>query len=225
MSASDSGDSGEYLELALHSVAVAGRVDDGYQVLLQTTRGEIPGILRAREGGESAVIFAGGASGGFREPASGLFTRLARDLLTLGVSSLHLAYRDPDRFDECVLDILAGGSFLGGIGAERLVLIGHSMGGAVAIKAGQFGSRIVAVAALSSQLHGTDQVASLAPRPLLLVHGLEDQVLEATASELIYERARQPKQLVIYPEADHSLAQCAGELQTLLLDWCLQQAG
>ena len=50
----------------------------------------------------------------------------------------------------------AGGGLDGPAGRQRIVLVGHSFGGAVVITAGALNPKVVAVAALSSQLFGTD---------------------------------------------------------------------
>lgn len=212
-------------ELALHSVAAAPAEDGSYHILLQTSRGDIAGQMRACEGGTGAVIFVGGARGGLDGPSGGLYARLSVDLARAGLSSLRLHYRQPGEFEECVLDVLGGVSFLKGIGAERIALVGHSFGGAVVIKAGQLAEIVVAVAALSSQLHGTAQVSELAPRALLLVHGLDDQVLEASASEIIFDRAEEPKRIVLFPGAGHALNECSDELGKLLMEWLPPQIG
>jgi fermentation-respiration switch protein FrsA (DUF1100 family) len=62
-------------------------------------------------------------------------------------------------------------------------------------------------------------VQRLAPRPLLLVHGTADTILDCAASQDIYDRALEPKRLVLYEGADHSLVSCADELFELLRDW------
>ena len=143
------------------------------------------------QGGSGAAICAGGAMGGLDGPAGGLFARLPGLLMPRNVSVLRLDYRQPDAFEECVLDILAGCSFLKGIGATDAVLVGHSFGGAVVVKAGSLHPIVRAVASLSPQLYGTRQVEELA-RPLLLVHGSADEVLDSEASEDIYRRAAEP---------------------------------
>ncbi len=193
--------------------------DGSYRLMLRTTRGDIYGLLHVCEGGTGAAVMVGGASGGLDGPAGGLYARLGPALLNARVTTLRLDYRMPDVFDECVLDVLGGVSFLKGIGAERVVLAGHSFGGAVVIKAGELSPLVGGVVAMSSQLYGTDTVANLAPRPLLLVHGMDDQVLEATASEIIYQRAEEPKRLVLYAGAGHALTQCKDELFALLEEW------
>jgi alpha-beta hydrolase superfamily lysophospholipase len=55
------------------------------------------------------------------------------------------------------------------------------------------------------------------------VHGGADDILDDEASQLIYERALEPKRLVIYPETGHGLAESAEEVYTLLLDWIAEQ--
>jgi dienelactone hydrolase len=96
--------------------------------------------------------------------------------------------------------------------------VGHSFGGAVVIKAGEISPLVTGVAALSPQLYGTRNVEQLG-KPLLLVHGMRDGVLDHAASEDIHARAAEPKRLVLYADADHSLDQRAEELEGLLATW------
>src|SRR5207245_2877096 len=160
---------GAELELAIRQVAVHQNDDGTYLVILRTTRGDIPCLMHACEGGTAAVVYLSGASGGVDGPAGGIYGRLAVDLVSCGITSLRLDYREPNNFEECLLDALAGLSFLRGIGADRTLVVGHSFGAAVAIRAGELGGPSVrGVVAMSSQLHGTDTVANLSPKPLLL---------------------------------------------------------
>jgi fermentation-respiration switch protein FrsA (DUF1100 family) len=220
----ESAESAAELELGITGVALAPEPDGSYRLVLRTTRGEIPGLLHVCEGESGAVVMVGGAGGGLDGPAGGIYGALAPALRDAGVTTLRLHYRRPNEFEECVLDALAGLSFLKGVGATRAVLVGHSFGGAVAIRAGELSPLVRGVVAMSSQLHGTDSVAALAPRPLLLVHGMDDQVLEATASEIIYSRAEEPKRIVLYAGAGHGLMQCKDELFELLREWIPQHA-
>lgn len=212
------------LELSILQAGVLPQPDGAYRLLVRTSRGDITGLLHVAEGQPGASVMVGGASGGVDGPAGKLYERLGRALIEKGVTTLRLDYRLPNQFDECVVDVLAALSFLKGIGAGRVVLAGHSFGGAVVIRAGELSPLVSGVVAMSSQLYGTDSVADLAPRPLLLVHGMEDQVLEATASDIIYQRAAEPKQLVLYPGAGHSLIQCQDELFELLSAWIPEHA-
>lgn len=128
---------------------------------------------------------------------------------------MRVAYRDPGEFEECVLDALAACSFLKGIGAEQVVIVGHSFGGAVAVKAGELAPISTAVVGMSSQRFGTQEVAQLG-KPLLLIHGSRDDVLDQAASQDIYDRALEPKQLVLLDGAGHGLSEVADEVYDLL---------
>jgi hypothetical protein len=205
------------LELAIEQVGVHPEPDGNLRVLLMTSRGEIRGVLHPCATAPGAAIYVGGAMGGLQGPANDLYPRLC-ERLRPQVSGLRLHYRQPGELEECVLDVLAGVSFLRGVGAGDVALVGHSFGGAVVIKAGQLTDSVTGVAALSSQLYGTRTVEQLG-KPLLLVHGMRDGVLDHAASEDIHARAREPKRLVLYAEDDHLLTQSAQELEDLLAGW------
>jgi hypothetical protein len=222
-------DPNDDLELSIQGVAARERADGAVDVSLNTSRGDLAGILHPCEGESGAAVFLGGALGGFDGPARGLYPRLAAALADpeepRGLTSLRLHYRRPGEFQECVLDVLGGLSFLKGIGARRVAIVGHSFGAAVAIKSGELSEQVTGVAALSSQLHGTHSVERLAPKSLLLVHGTADGILDCAASRDIYDRAQEPKRLVLYEGADHTLASCADELFELLRGWLVEVGG
>ena len=179
------------------------------QLRLGTTRGDIEALLDVSDGQPGAVVFCSGAMGGEHEvigPGGRVYERLAGELPALGVSTLRIHYRMAGEFEECVLDVLGACSFLSGVGAERVVLVGHSFGGAVVIKAGQILPIVCGVVSLSPQLFGTRQVEQLG-KPLLLVHGTADAILHHAASEDIYERAQEPKRMVLIANGGHGLAE------------------
>ena len=228
-SSSQSEDVSADLELSIESVASRERADGALDLIIKTSRGEITAVLHACEGESGAAIFAGGALGGLDGPANAIYQRLAQELIApahgIGLTSLRLHYRQPGEFQECVLDVLGGLSLLKGLGAQCVALVGHSFGAAVVIKAGELSALVSAVAALSPQLYGTRTVERLSPRPLLLVHGTADRILDCAASDDIYQRALEPKRLVLYEEADHGLTSCADELFDLLRDWLVDAVG
>ncbi|MBF6600810.1 MAG: dienelactone hydrolase family protein [Dehalococcoidia bacterium] len=211
------------LELQIEAVAAHPEADGTVRVMLRTSRGEIRAVLHPCPTAAGAAVYVGGAMGGFEGPAGGLYGRLA-GRLSGSISGLRLHYRRPGDLQECVLDTLAGVSFLRGVGAGGVALVGHSFGGAVVIKAGELTPHVAGVAALSPQLYGTRTVERLG-KPLLLVHGMRDALLAHAASEDIYLRAREPKRLVLYPQADHSLSRAADELETLLATWLPEVVG
>ncbi|MGB2799275.1 MAG: alpha/beta hydrolase, partial [Dehalococcoidia bacterium] len=166
-----------------------------------------------------------GALGGLDGPSFGIFTTLSDELVDDGISSLRLDYRYPGDFGKCVLDMLVGVQFLKRQKIDRVVLAGHSFGAAVAIVAGTMSPDVRAVVGLSSQTYGAQDVAELAPKPLLLIHGSRDRNLPVECSELLYEWAEEPKELVIYQGSGHFLRECHDELHDLLKSWLRDKAG
>jgi len=187
---------------------------------LQTTRGPIHTLLHGAEGdGETAVLFAPGARGGFGGPAERLYADLAEALAAQGVTCMRIDYRHAANLDESTLDVLAAVWHLASIGRPRTAVVGHSFGGGVVIQASRYSTNIRAVAALSSQTLGARDVVLLAPRPLLVVHGEADDVLPVANGRQVYDWAFDPKQLVTYPGAKHGLREARPELRALLMEW------
>jgi len=52
-----------------------------------------------------------------------------------------------------------------------------------------------------------EYVAGIAPRPLLLVHGSQDETVAVSHAHRLYARAGEPKQLIIIDSAGHALRQ------------------
>ena len=145
-----------------------------------------------------------------------------------GVTSLRVGYREAGEFDECLLDALD----------RLLVPQGHRRGARhhrrplLRWRGRDQGRRAVrplasAVAALSPQLYGTANVAVLG-KPLLLIHGSDDTVLLPLVSELIFERALDPKRLVILEGGGHSrpaVREVAEDVHALLSEFITDTAG
>jgi pimeloyl-ACP methyl ester carboxylesterase len=190
-----------------------------------TADGVIACIRHGLDAGEdTAILYLGGALGGFSGPAGGLYHALGREL-----GGVRIHYRKPGRMEDCLMDVLLVQHLLARRGVERTVLIGHSFGGAVAIGAGVLlGPGTVAVAALSTQVPGTEQVERLAGRPLLLVHGDADGVLPDMCSRNVFARAEEPKELVILPGEGHLLEKDPDGLAARVIGFLkpvLEQAG
>lgn len=200
-----------------------GLPEDGVEpVRLHTNAGTIHGRYHAPAHGDTAVLWVFGAGGGLGGPAGGLYPRLAAQLVPDHVASLRLDYRHPAELIPCVLDVLVGIAYLGTIGRTQVVLVGHSFGGAVVISAGAVSPEVIGVAALSSQTAGTRQVGDISPRPLLLMHGTADEVLPDSCSRDIYQRAGEPRELLLYPGCRHGLDECREEIDRDLLHWLRQ---
>ncbi len=214
----------EELTLSIKGVrARAGDEPGELEVELETSRGAITVFLYPCEGKTGCAVFLSGAGGGVKGPANDVYVRLGRELVADGITTVRVQYREPGEFEECVLDALAACSFLKGIGAEQVVIVGHSFGGAVAVKAGELAPISTAVVGMSSQRFGTQEVEQLG-KPLLLIHGSRDDVLDQAASQDIYDRAREPKQLVLLADAGHGLTEAADEVHDLLKEFITAHA-
>ncbi len=171
------------------------------------------------------AVWVGGAGGGLDGPARGLYPEACRRLQRVGVAGLRLHYRYPNELQECVLDTLLGVEFLAHEGIQRVALVGHSFGGAVVIAAAAVSERVGAVVPMSTQTYGTDLAPRLAPRPLLLVHGTNDEVLPDACSRQVFARAGEPKELRLYRGARHGLDEVREELLDLLVSWIPARLG
>lgn len=174
-------------------------------------------------GARAAVVWLGSVGGGFDSPAHGLFDRLATELLPRRVNSVRLRYRCANDLDTSVEDALVALEFLGQRGIEAAVTVGFAFGGAAAIQAGAASPLTTGVVGLASQSVGTSGANRISPRPLLLVHGARDTVLPPECSKLIYERALEPKELVIMTGAGHCFDEVEPKLGDLLLQWIVRQ--
>ncbi len=216
-----------YQSTIINFVAVNTWIKDsqiGEPVHLETDRGGIPCLLHSSEGGTTAVVWAWGVTGGFEGPANGLYVRLAERLVSLDIDSLRVDYRRPGDLVECILDVLVSIEFLVSAGYKNICLVGHSFGGAVVISAGAMATEVKSVIALSSQTLGAERPDLLFPRPLLLIHGMNDRNLPHRCSEVIYESALHPKQLILLPDTGHGLRQSAEEVEELIWGFVTQQA-
>jgi alpha/beta superfamily hydrolase len=194
------------------------------KVVINTVDGNIECIFHNAIG-TRGVIWLCGALGGFDGPSFGIFRMLSEKMVTDGINSLRLHYRYPGDFEECVQDVLIGVDFLEQKGIEKVALVGHSFGGAVAIQAGTMSREVKAVVGLASQTYGAQQVAELSPRPLLLIHGERDRNLSVNCSKYIYQWAGEPKELYILKNNGHFLREAHKELLTQIRKWLKDKLG
>ena len=61
-------------------------------------------------------------------------------------------------------------------------------------------------------------VAGIAPRPLLLVHGSKDELVDVSHARRLYEKAGEPKQLIIVNGAGHRL-RSSNKTITIVINW------
>jgi predicted alpha/beta hydrolase family esterase len=107
------------------------------------------------------VIYVGGIGGGRDSPARELYPKLSRKVISNGISSLRIRYRHPTYLDECVKDVIAGIKVLENNRIQSVGLVGHSLGGAVVIKAAAVSTNIVkTVVTLATQSYGAVEPVS-----------------------------------------------------------------
>jgi len=68
----------------------------------------------------------------------------------------------------------------------------------------------------------TNYIFRIAPRPLLLVHGNQDETVPITDAYKLYERAKEPKHLIIVDGAGHGLRQDERAM-AIVIDWLKSQ--
>lgn len=166
-----------------------------------------------------AVVCGGGAMGGLLGPGEALYQRLGEVLPALGIGVLRVSYRRPNDLDACTLDMAAAVQLAVGHGAERVVTLGHSFGGAVAVRtAVALPTMVAGVCTFATQSAGCEVADGLGERPLLLFHGDRDEILPAVASEVVREIAG-TGELVVLPGDGHLLARSHAVLEERLLAW------
>ncbi|MFQ5997303.1 MAG: alpha/beta hydrolase [Dehalococcoidales bacterium] len=65
-------------------------------------------------------------------------------------------------------------------------------------------------------------VAGITPRPLLLVHGNQDETVDVSHAYRLYDRAKEPKQMIIIEGAGHQLRQDDRAIG-IVIDWLKSQ--
>jgi alpha/beta superfamily hydrolase len=195
--------------------------DAARHVEIPSERGPIACAFTEVLPGAPVVVMVGGGDGGLDGPV-GLYPALAADLETAGIGTLRVDFRIhrfPGPVDEGVHDVLAAIEWLRAQGVTGVGLLGHSFGGAVVIEAAVQAPSVASIVTLATQTAGAQRVGELAPRPLLLVHGLDDIRLSPDCSRYLYSLAGEPRELVLLEGATHSLRQRHPEVRDLLVEW------
>jgi predicted alpha/beta hydrolase family esterase len=168
---------------------------------------------------DAALVPCGGAMGGLLGPAGGLYQRLGETWAARGVPVLRVSYRQANDLDTCCLDVAAAVQLAVGTGAERVVVMGHSFGGAVAVRVAVGLDPLVAgVVTFASQSAGCEVAGSLHGKPLLLFHGDRDEILPFESSEMVRMLAG-AGELVRLPGDGHLLGESADVLWERLEEW------
>ncbi len=186
-----------------------------------TTRGLLSVLWHepAADAAPAAIVACGGAMGGLLGPGHGLYQTWGERWAAAGVRVLRVSYREPNNIDLCAHDLACGVEWARDAGAERVVLMGHSFGGAVAIRTAVVMARtVVGVVTFATQSAGCEVAGALDGRPLLLFHGERDELLPPESSLIVREIAG-AGEVVMLPGDGHMLAKSDDILTERLDEW------
>ena len=159
------------------------------------------------------------AMGGLLGPGHGLYHRLGREWAGRGVATDRVGYRVPNDLDRCAHDVACAVETAIADGAERVVVMGHSFGGAVAIRvAVVMTDEVQGVVTFATQSAGCEVAGALAGRPLLLFHGDRDELLPMQSSEMVRMIAGSGE-LVVLPGDGHLLGRSDDIMLERLAEW------
>lgn len=161
---------------------------------------------------------------GFDSPAAHVYERLGKELVNENISTVHLRFRSINPFEDTVHDVRAAVEFLHKLGIKKVVVIGHSLGGASVISAASYEPGVIGVAALCSQPYGADRVRTLNEKRLYIAAGLFDVVEPPCWSSAIYREAHCQKQLTYFRDF-HNLETCANDVYKSLHQWIVECKG
>lgn len=187
---------------------------------LYTMRGLLTILWHGDPETERVVLMGGGAMGGLLGPADGLFHDLGVELATLGIATMRVSYRRPNDIVDCTVDMAAAADLASRRGARQFITMGHSFGGAIAVRAALMLNRHCAgVVTLATQSAGCERADELDDDvPLLLFHGDRDELLPLVVSTVVLELAGHGE-LVVLPGNGHLLTEAGAELRARLLEW------
>jgi predicted alpha/beta hydrolase family esterase len=172
-----------------------------------------------------AIVACGGAMGGLLGPGHGSYQRWGERWSSRGVKVVRVGYREPNNLDLCAHDLACGVELARDAGAERVIVMGHSFGGAVAIRtAVVMPASVAGVVTFATQSAGCEVAGALAGRPLLLFHGDRDELLSPDASHMVQAIAGHGE-VVMLPGEGHLMARSDDILDERLDEWIPQVLG
>jgi len=189
---------------------------------MYTMRGLL-GILWHEPVGDArdvGVVMMGGAMGGLMGPGDALYNQLGEDFSTRGIPAMRISWRKPNDMDACCVDAAAAVQMMVGTGCDRVILMGHSFGGAVAVRvAVGLSAMVTGVVTFATQSAGCEVAGGLQGRPLLMFHGDRDEILPVEASEVVRAMAGHGE-LRVMPGDGHLLAKSHDVMREEVNAWC-----
>ncbi len=173
----------------------------------------------------AAIVTCGGAIGGVLGPGHALYHVLGERWRERGVNTYRVGYRIPNDLDRCAHDVACAVETAIADGAERVVVMGHSFGGAAAIRAAVVQqAEVTGVVTFATQSGGCEVAGALHGRPLLLFHGDRDEILGMENSEMVRMLAGSGE-LVTLPNDGHLLGKSDAAILDHLDDWLPEVLG
>ena len=166
----------------------------------------------------TAIVACGGAMGGLLGPAEGLYHEIGERWSQRGVAVVRVSYRRPNDLDSCCLDVAAAVQMTVDAGADRVIVMGHSFGGAVAVRVGVAMNEVAGVVTFATQSAGCEIAPGLRGRPLLLFHGDADEILPLQSSEIVAAMAGSGE-IVVCPSDGHLLTHSGDQILQRLDEW------
>ena len=201
---------------ARSSVALTDRLD---HVEIYGPHGLLTWFVHRADDVRAAIVTCGGAIGGVLGPGHGLYHVLGERWRERGVNTYRVGYRIPNDLDRCAHDVACAVETAIADGAERVVVMGHSFGGAAVIRAAVVQQdEVTGVVTFATQSGGCEVAGALHGRPLLLFHGDRDEILGMENSEMVRMLAGSGE-VVILPNDGHLLGKSDDAIVDRLDAW------
>jgi alpha/beta superfamily hydrolase len=209
------------LEMTINGYDVGTVSSEGYYpITLKTSRGIVECRYYAASSRDKAVVFAGGQEGGWDTPVRNmLYPALSHNLSRNGINCLRIKYRFPMHLAECILDTLAGITFLNQDGIHNVGLVGYGTGGPVVIQAAASSPQVSTVVSIGTNVFGSDASGFRSNQSLLFLHGTKDEVVPVGSLGLTFRNAHDPKKVILYSGARHKLDEVAPEVFATVKEW------
>lgn len=207
-----------YERLGVLATQEAELVPGVQHIELYTMEGLLTILWHGEPGATGAVVACGGAMGGLLGPDAA-YQDLGVRWAARGIATLRVGFRRPGELGSCTLDVAAAVELAARHGAEKVVTMGHSFGGAVAVRVAAALPEVVAgVVTFATQSAGCEVAPHLAGRPLLLFHGDADELLPVAASETVKALAG-GGELIVVPGAGHLFTGSMGTVAERVDRW------